>query len=485
MAGDSLHDILRKGGEQWNAWRAAHPDESAPDLSGATLPGADLSGADLSGANLMGADLSGANLENTKLSGANLTGADLRNASFRNAIARSARLSYTKLDGAVLEGADFTMSTTEHTGPTQTYYPEGAAPLGVIPGRVAPVTETLEMLLRGVDAWNRWRSENPGNKWPELTGCSLVGCNLSGANLAGAILADANLSDANLSHAILCEATLEEANLGGADLSMVDLSKSAMSLARLFNAKLNGATLREADFTGADLSYADLSGANLTGANLTDTQLNDSTIAGAVLTGCRVHGVAAWNVNGTPAEQSGLVITQSGAPQLTVDNLEVAQFIYLLINNEKVRNVIDTITSKVVLILGRFSDDGIAVLRALREELRSRDFMPILFDFDKPKSKDLTGTVETLARMARFIIADITDPSSVPYELATIVPLLRTTPVQLLRQEGATGFSMVKNLQAYPWVLDIHEYADKKTLLDSIPQVIQPADEMADSFRES
>jgi hypothetical protein len=38
----------------------------------------------------------------------------------------------------------------------------------------------------------------------------------------------------------------------------------------------------------------------------------------------------------------------------------------------------------------------------------------ILFDFDKPASQDLTATVSTLAHLARFIIADLSDPSSIP-----------------------------------------------------------------------
>jgi len=38
-------------------------------------------------------------------------------------------------------------------------------------------------------------------------------------------------------------------------------------------------------------------------------------------------------------------------PRITIDNIEVAQFIYLLLHNEKIRDVIDTITSKAVLIL--------------------------------------------------------------------------------------------------------------------------------------
>jgi len=54
--------------------------------------------------------------------------------------------------------------------------------------------------------------------------------------------------------------------------------------------------------------------------------------------------------------------------------------------------------------------------------LRKRDYVPILFDFKKPARQDLTATVSTLAHLARFIIADLTNPSSIPYELATVVP---------------------------------------------------------------
>jgi hypothetical protein len=68
--------------------------------------------------------------------------------------------------------------------------------------------------------------------------------------------------------------------------------------------------------------------------------------------------------------QADLIITRKNQPEITVDNLEIAQFIYLLLNNERIRHVIDTITTKVVLILGRFTPERKAVLDALREELR-------------------------------------------------------------------------------------------------------------------
>jgi hypothetical protein len=126
------------------------------------------------------------------------------------------------------------------------------------------------------------------------------------------------------------------------------------------------------------------------------------------------------------------------------------------------------------------------VLDGIREELRRRDLTPVMFDFNKPTSKDVTGTVETLARMARFVIADITDPSSIPHELATIVPFLRTTPVLPLRLVGSAGYSMFDDLErAYPWVLGIYEYDDAGSLLSALPEAIAPACEMAERLRRA
>ena len=67
---------------------------------------------------------------------------------------------------------------------------------------------------------------------------------------------------------------------------------------------------------------------------------------------------------------------------MRVDRLEIAQFIYLLIQNKTVRHIIDTITSKVVLILGPFSEERKPVLDALRSELGKRDYLPVLFDWE-------------------------------------------------------------------------------------------------------
>ena len=106
--------------------------------------------------------------------------------------------------------------------------------------------------------------------------------------------------------------------------------------------------------------------------------------------------------------------------------------------------MIGTSTSRVVLVLGRFTHERKAVLEVLREELRKREYLPILFDFELPKRRNVTATVTLLARMARFIVADLTDPSSIPQELQAIILSVRV-PVQPLLLEGSSLDSMFKD----------------------------------------
>jgi hypothetical protein len=179
-----------------------------------------------------------------------------------------------------------------------------------------------------------------------------------------------------------------------------------------------------------------------------------------------------------------LIITAGNEAAIQVDNLEVAQFIYLLLNNAKIRQVIDTITSKVVLILGRFTPKRKVVLDKIRKELRKRHYVPVLFDFEKPDSKNLTETITTLAKMARFIIADLTNPSSVPHELAMIVPTTKV-PVQTVLLAGHREYSMFADQKDYHWVLKPYPYKSLEVLLAQFSEmVIAPAEAKAKQLRE-
>jgi len=386
----------------------------------------------------------------------------------------------------------------------------------------------LAKLNEGVEAWNQWREMNPQIE-PDLSYANLSEKNLCGANLSDAELSDSNLSGANLSDANLRRACLvaarlsranlskadlrnadagevdlhsaniETANLGGADLHDANLYGVNLSGANLSDANLDGTRLNKANLSGANLSEANLSkaylaradlrkanlsGANLSGANLSGALLVSTNLKAADLTGCSVYGASVWNVTLDGAKQSNLLITHEEEPAIQVDNLEVAQFIYLLLANAKIRHVIDTITSKVVLILGRLTAERKVVLDTIRDELRKRDYVPVLFDFEKPASKDLTGTISTLANMARFIIADLTDPSSVPHELATLAPST-VVPVQAVLLEGQHEYAMFPDLvRRYHWVLEPYQYKSPELLLGQLSErVIAPAEAKANELR--
>jgi uncharacterized protein YjbI with pentapeptide repeats len=423
MADEEHVALLKQGVEGWNKWREENPNV-LPTLSWAKLSGADLAGANLSGANLSEADLFKANL-----SKANLSKADLSLAKLSGAVLSGAKLSGADLPGADLSGA--TLSEATLSGAT----------------------------LSGAD----------------LSGAKLSGANLSEADLSRAVLSGADLSRAVLSGANLSEATLYAANLFGANFSKANFSKADLSRADLFWAVLSGADLAGANLSGANLSEADLSRADLMYANLVEADFTDTD-----LTGCHIYGISAWGLKlSEDTKQRNLIITKEDEPEITVDDLEVAQFIYLLLHNEKIRRVIDTITSKAVLILGRFTPERKAVLDALREELRKRNYLPILFDFDKPASQDLTQTVATLARLARFIIADVTDPRSIPHELAFVVPTTKV-PVQPVMLLGETTYTMFDDLRAWPWVLETYRYASPEQLIADLGErVIRPAEAKA------
>jgi hypothetical protein len=313
----------------------------------------------------------------------------------------------------------------------------------------------------------------------DLLGSDFRGSDLSGRNFSDADCTGADFTGANLTGAVFQRATCIQAKFTGARLVDADFSSAVLHLANFDDADLTGAQMML-----AQLVVASAQRANFTRADLGMASIVNSNLSGATLVGTKIYGLAAWNVQLDGATQDGLVITRGDEPAITCDDVEIAQFIYLLLENAKVRKVIDSVTSKVVLILGRFSEERKAVLDAIRESLRQLDKTPILFDFAKPSSKDVLGTVETLARLARFIIADITDPKSVPLELAYVVPNIPNTPVLPLLLEGSSEFSMFDDLRRrHPWVMETQRYHDEASLVTALPALIAPADAFAERLR--
>ena len=372
--------------------------------------------------------------------------------------------------------------------------------------------EQVARLKRSVLEWNEWR---PDEVMPDLKGADLAGCDLTNANLSNAQLQDAHLEracldEADLYGARLYAARLEFASLNrtraqdagfmgatlqSAALAGVDARNAVFWRANLKDANLMGARCVDADFAEADLAGAILEGtdleranfyraslvrAHLAGANLTTAAFVGTDLRDADIRGCRVYGLSAWDVKLEGAQQRELIVTPPDAAVITVDRLDVAQFIYLILHNAALREVIDSVRSKAVLILGRFTPERKMVLEGLRDALRARNYLPIVFDFEQPGSLNLTETVSTLARLSRFVIADITEAKSIPQELQAIVPHLPSVPVQPLLMASSPEYAMFDDFRDYPWVLELVCYRRPEDLMASLELVIAPAEARVD-----
>jgi hypothetical protein len=179
-----------------------------------------------------------------------------------------------------------------------------------------------------------------------------------------------------------------------------------------------------------------------------------------------------------------LVITAPNEPEVTVDNIEVAQLVYILLHNAKIRDVIDTVGKKGVLLLGRFTEGRIAVLERLRAELRERGYLPIVFNFDKPETKDFTETVRLLAGLSRFVIADVSNPKSAPLELQATVPEIMI-PFLPIIAKGEKPFAMLEDLwkKHRDWVFEPLHYSSLDALIGALDQeIIGPAEARFDEL---
>jgi hypothetical protein len=164
--------------------------------------------------------------------------------------------------------------------------------------------EQLAKLKEGVEAWNRWRKENP-KFLPDLSGANLSNANLEGANLWAANLIETNLKWTNLRTSNFRGATLLDASLHRAHLSESNLS--------------------EANFLGANLSSADLEMTDLTGAIVGDTTFANVDLSGVKgLETLRHYGPSSIGID-TIYKSKGKIphifLRGAGVPEFFIENM--------------------------------------------------------------------------------------------------------------------------------------------------------------------
>jgi len=364
-------------------------------------------------------------------------------------------------------------------------------------------TEFVQLIQSGIDNWNRWR-ENRRNIETQLENTGYL-------NFTKSHLTAQDFTGADLTRVTLNRSTLRRANF-----TKALLDKSNFCYSNLSGATFSGVTSELVDFAGSDLSAAKFSDIRFIKSNFKTSQINNATFSESIISesrfrettfrnttfnqveiidcdlqyatfincrfinssliNCDVYGVSVWDCIFESVIQSDLNIGRIGHPRITVDDLEMAPFISLLLAHEKLRSVITSLTQRGVLLLGRFRDDGHAQLRQIANSLKSLNYLPIIFDFDCPEHRDTTETIITLVSLVKFVVADLSGPS-VPYELAKTVPHFMIPFVPIVAK-GTKIFSMFKDLLKYPWVLQPIEYETIDVVVSDIQGlIIEPAEQ--------
>jgi hypothetical protein len=94
-------------------------------------------------------------------------------------------------------------------------------------------------------------------------------------------------------------------------------------------------------------------------------------------------------------------------------------------------------------------------------------------------------TVTTLARLSKFVIADITDAVSVTQELVSIVGSIPSLPIMPLIENGNKPWGMYDHIQNFRTVINVYSYQNKDDLVNAFyNEVIEKAEIKYEELKE-
>lgn len=208
-------------------------------------------------------------------------------------------------------------------------------------------------------------------------------------------------------------------------------------------------------------------------------KMSDALFSRNYLKGCAfdavlVDGIGAWSnrMDSVSRNSQNCLLGEKSA--VHVHNLETSHF-HSIVGNVGYSHLIDEMCEKCVLLLGRFTGENSETVRRLKDALHAEELLPIVFDFEGPKSRNLTETVCILAHMSKFVVADITDQKSVGHELQSIIPRLAVPVVPIIRGD-APVFALFYDYATADSVLDLVRFASLDALSLMIKdRIVEPA----------
>jgi hypothetical protein len=140
-----------------------------------------------------------------------------------------------------------------------------------------------------------------------------------------------------------------------------------------------------------------------------------------------------------------------------------------------------------VLILGRFKQRRLKILKLIKEQLQqhSNNYIAELYTYEVPEKKDLVDSICGFALLSKFIIADISEPSAVQAELQAINMLNTSVPIVPIINKTGREYSLFAHIAkagnvAKPTI----RYSDENDMVKKLKSIIIPlAEEMYDEAK--
>lgn len=270
-------------------------------------------------------------------------------------------------------------------------------------------------------------------------------------------------------------------NLADLDLNDLDLRGADLRKAGMWGCNLQRTDLSDADLRDADLNWANLCRARLIGTDVTGANFRNAWI----------YGSALWDLKGSPSSDVDISIVPDGPNywrsdrevfRIATGGLRIAPFLSSLYStltegqpDGLLSELVNGLTTRIVLVLGRFTNNRATLDRITTTIRNSGAMIPLVFDFARPISRDLTESVTLWARLCHFMVADLSNPSSVPHELASIIPFLPSVRLYPIIQKGQKPYAMFEHLLKYPWVHEVRTFSSNNELENMISDIVTDA----------
>lgn len=292
--------------------------------------------------------------------------------------------------------------------------------------------EHYKIFLQGPEVWNKWRADNPLIH-PDLDGEFIFPFFARKDPDILLTKGERATSDQNLpfnfSNTSFHKATFEGAGFPNADMTNCYIYEADLSYARFPGADFSGSMMRKVYCKGTDFSNGMFKNCVLNNATFIETNFS-----GAHIEGCNVYGVSAWEIavsDKTVQKELFLHPDNLAGADLSndkklcmADDIALAQFVYFIQHDDGFGKSLKQLNSKSVLLLGKFREGGLDLLQSVAEWLRSKGYIPVIFDFNPTENKNIIENVVTMAGLSKFVLANL-EGESVPAELAKITANFR------------------------------------------------------------